>query len=71
MSHSWNTQKDSDKNAQQGTINNCKAIEDKVWTCLGPKAMIKMLMNQMDAIVMEEPAKGRQGAAGEARGQGC
>merc|ERR1712107_552371 len=40
------------KNVQQGNINAGKAIGDVVRTCLGPRAMLKMLMDPMGGIVM-------------------
>merc|ERR1712055_1041125 len=44
--------RDSGKNVQQGNINAGKAIGDVVRTCLGPRAMLKMLMDPMGGIVM-------------------
>jgi len=49
---SQNTKRDSGKNVQQGNINAGKAIGDVVRTCLGPRAMLKMLMDPMGGIVM-------------------
>ena len=49
---SQNTRRDSGKNVQQGNINAGKAIGDVVRTCLGPRAMLKMLMDPMGGIVM-------------------
>merc|ERR1712004_535161 len=49
---SQNTKRDSGKNVQQGNINADKAIGDVVRTCLGPRAMLKMLMDPMGGIVM-------------------
>merc|ERR1711913_225414 len=40
------------KNVQLGSINAGKAIGDVVRTCLGPRAMLKMLMDPMGGIVM-------------------
>lgn len=49
---SQNTQRDSGKKVQLGNINAGKAIGDVVRTCLGPRAMLKMLMDPMGGIVM-------------------
>merc|ERR1719285_462699 len=49
---SQNTKRDSGKNVQAGNINAGKAIGDIIRTCLGPKAMLKMLMDPMGGIVM-------------------
>jgi len=49
---SQNTKRDSGKNVQAGNINAGKAIGDVVRTCLGPRAMLKMLMDPMGGIVM-------------------
>lgn len=49
---SQNTKRDSGKNVQLGNINAGKAIGDVVRTCLGPRAMLKMLMDPMGGIVM-------------------
>lgn len=49
---SQNTKRDSGKKVQQENINAGKTIGDVVRTCLGPKAMLKMLMDPMGGIVM-------------------
>lgn len=49
---SQNTQRDSGKKVQRENINAGKTIGDVVRTCLGPKAMLKMLMDPMGGIVM-------------------
>merc|ERR1712061_657251 len=49
---SQNTKRDSGKNVQQGNINAGKAIGDVVRTCLGPRAMLKMLMDPMGGIMV-------------------
>jgi T-complex protein 1 subunit gamma len=49
---SQNTKRDSGKKVQQENINAGKTIGDVVSTCLGPKAMLKMLMDPMGGIVM-------------------
>jgi len=49
---SQNTKRDAGKKVQMGNINAGKTIGDVVRTCLGPKAMLKMLMDPMGGIVM-------------------
>ena len=49
---SQNTKRDSGKRVQQENINAAVQIGDVVRTCLGPKAMLKMLMDPMGGIVM-------------------
>merc|ERR1711936_419977 len=49
---SQNTKRDSGKKVQLENINAGKTIGDVVRTCLGPKAMLKMLMDPMGGIVM-------------------
>merc|ERR1711913_189038 len=49
---SQNTKRDAGKKVQMGNINAGKTIGDVVRTCLGPKAMLKMLMGPMGGIVM-------------------
>jgi len=44
---SQNTKRDSGKKVQAENINAGKTIGDVVRTCLGPKAMLKMLMDPM------------------------
>ncbi|XP_021362656.1 T-complex protein 1 subunit gamma-like [Mizuhopecten yessoensis] len=47
-----NTKRESGKKVQQGNIAAGKAIADIIRTCLGPKSMLKMLMDPMGGIVM-------------------
>jgi len=47
-----NTKRDSGKKVQLENINAGKTIGDVVRTCLGPRAMLKMLMDPMGGIVM-------------------
>merc|ERR1711970_594926 len=49
---SQNTKRDSGKKAQLENINAGKTIGDVIRTCLGPRAMLKMLMDPMGGIVM-------------------
>lgn len=49
---SQNTKRDSGKKVQMENINAGKTVGDVVRTCLGPKAMLKMLMDPMGGIVM-------------------
>lgn len=49
---SQNTKRDSGRKVQTENINAGKTIGDVVRTCLGPKAMLKMLMDPMGGIVM-------------------
>lgn len=49
---SQNTKRDSGKKVQIENINAGKAIADVIRTCLGPQAMLKMLMDPMGGIVM-------------------
>ncbi|KAK9872529.1 hypothetical protein WA026_017994 [Henosepilachna vigintioctopunctata] len=49
---SQNTKRDSGKKVQVENINAGKQIADVVRTCLGPQAMLKMLMDPMGGIVM-------------------
>merc|ERR1712110_1193412 len=49
---SQNTKRDSGKKVQLENINAGKTIGDVIRTCLGPKAMLKMLMDPMGGIVM-------------------
>merc|ERR1712102_252854 len=49
---SQNTKRDSGKKVQLENINAGKTIGDVVRTCLGPKAMLKMLMDPMGGIIM-------------------
>ncbi|XP_060557829.1 T-complex protein 1 subunit gamma-like [Ruditapes philippinarum] len=47
-----NTKRESGKKVQFGNINAGKAIADVIRTCLGPRSMLKMLMDPMGGIVM-------------------
>jgi len=49
---SQNTKRDSGKKVQTENINAGRTIGDVVRTCLGPRAMLKMLMDPMGGIVM-------------------
>lgn len=49
---SQNTRRDSGKKVQKENIQAGKTIADVVRTCLGPQAMLKMLMDPMGGIVM-------------------
>ena len=49
---SKNTKRDSGRKIQEENIVAAKTIGDVVRTCLGPKAMLKMLMDPMGGIVM-------------------
>jgi len=49
---SQNTKRESGRKVQLENINAGKAIADLVRTCLGPQAMLKMLMDPMGGIVM-------------------
>uniref|UniRef100_UPI00358DFC1B T-complex protein 1 subunit gamma n=1 Tax=Myxine glutinosa TaxID=7769 RepID=UPI00358DFC1B len=49
---SQNTKRESGRKVQLGNINAAKMIADVIRTCLGPRAMMKMLMNPMGGIVM-------------------
>merc|ERR1712113_1382421 len=49
---SQNTKRDSGRKVQTENINAGKTVGDVVRTCLGPKAMLKMLMDPMGGIVM-------------------
>merc|ERR1711936_288022 len=49
---SQNTKRDSGKKVQTENINAGKTIGDVIRTCLGPRAMLKMLMDPMGGIVM-------------------
>jgi T-complex protein 1 subunit gamma len=44
--------RDSGKHVQKGNIDAGKTIADVIRTCLGPRAMLKMLMDPMGGIVM-------------------
>lgn len=47
-----NTQRESGKKVQTSNIDAAKNVADVIRTCLGPKAMLKMLMDPMGGIVM-------------------
>jgi T-complex protein 1 subunit gamma len=47
-----NTKRDEGPNVQLANISAAKAVADVVRTCLGPRAMLKMLMDPMGGIVM-------------------
>lgn len=49
---SQNTKRESGRKVQTENINAGKTIGDVVRTCLGPRAMLKMLMDPMGGIVM-------------------
>merc|ERR1739848_497698 len=49
---SQNTKRDSGKKVQLENINAGKTIGDVIRTCLGPRAMLKMLMDPMGGIFM-------------------
>lgn len=47
-----NTRRDSGRKVQQDNIRAAKAVADIIRTCLGPRAMLKMLMNPIGGIVL-------------------
>ncbi|XP_078204935.1 T-complex protein 1 subunit gamma-like isoform X2 [Callithrix jacchus] len=49
---SQNTKRESGRKVQSGSINAAKTIADIIRTCLGPKSMMKMLLDPMGGIVM-------------------
>jgi T-complex protein 1 subunit gamma len=49
---SQGTKRESGRKVQQENVAAAKAVGDVVRTCLGPKAMLKMLMDPMGGIVM-------------------
>lgn len=49
---SQGTKRESGYQVQSGNISACKTIADVIRTALGPKAMLKMLMDPMGGIVM-------------------
>ncbi|VEN53009.1 unnamed protein product, partial [Callosobruchus maculatus] len=49
---SQNTKRESGRKVQLDNINAGKQIADVIRTCLGPQAMLKMLMDPMGGIVM-------------------
>ncbi|XP_028650896.1 T-complex protein 1 subunit gamma [Erpetoichthys calabaricus] len=49
---SQNTKRESGRKVQIGNINAAKTIADVIRTCLGPRAMMKMLLDPMGGVVM-------------------
>ncbi|KAK5975243.1 Chaperonin [Trichostrongylus colubriformis] len=49
---SQGTKRESGHQVQIGNITACKTIADVIRTSLGPRAMLKMLMDPMGGIVM-------------------
>ncbi|XP_010883417.1 T-complex protein 1 subunit gamma isoform X1 [Esox lucius] len=49
---SQNMKRESGRKVQKGNIGAAKAIADVIRTCLGPRAMMKMLLDPMGGIVM-------------------
>lgn len=49
---SQNTRRESGRKVQVENVNAAKMIADVIRTCLGPRAMLKMLMDPMSGIVM-------------------
>ncbi|XP_062848495.1 T-complex protein 1 subunit gamma [Trichomycterus rosablanca] len=49
---SQNMKRESGRKVQVGNINAAKTIADVIRTCLGPRAMMKMLLDPMGGIVM-------------------
>jgi len=47
-----NTKRESGRKAQQANIKAAKAISDIIRTCLGPRAMLKMVLDAMGGIVL-------------------
>ncbi|XP_022105850.1 T-complex protein 1 subunit gamma-like [Acanthaster planci] len=47
-----NTKRESGRKVQLGNVTAAKTIADVIRTCLGPRAMMKMLMDPMGGIVM-------------------
>ncbi|KXJ25911.1 T-complex protein 1 subunit gamma [Exaiptasia diaphana] len=47
-----NTKRESGRKVQIGNVQAAKTIADVIRTCLGPRAMLKMLMDPMGGIVM-------------------
>ncbi|XP_048584096.1 T-complex protein 1 subunit gamma [Nematostella vectensis] len=47
-----NTKRESGRKVQLGNVQAAKTIADIIRTCLGPRAMLKMLMDPMGGIVM-------------------
>jgi len=49
---SQNTKRESGRKVQVENVNAAKMVADVIRTCLGPRAMLKMLMDPMSGIVM-------------------
>lgn len=49
---SGNTKREQGRKVQQSNVAAAKAVADIIRTCLGPRAMLKMLMDPMGGIVM-------------------
>jgi T-complex protein 1 subunit gamma len=47
-----NTKRDTGRKAQQGNITAAKAVADIIRTCLGPRSMLKMILDPMGGIVL-------------------
>eukprot|EP00126_Sphaerothecum_destruens_P008252 Sdes_comp20147_c0_seq2m13265 len=47
-----NVKRESGRKVQIGNVNAAKAVADIIRTCLGPRAMLKMLLDPMGGIVM-------------------
>jgi T-complex protein 1 subunit gamma len=47
-----NIERETGRKAQSGNINAAKAVADVIRTCLGPRAMLKMLLDPMGGIVL-------------------
>lgn len=47
-----NTKREHGRKVQIGNVQAAKTIADVIRTCLGPRAMLKMLMDPMGGIVM-------------------
>jgi T-complex protein 1 subunit gamma len=47
-----NMERETGRKAQMGNINAAKAVADVIRTCLGPRAMLKMLLDPMGGIVL-------------------
>jgi len=47
-----NSKRESGRKVQLGNVNAAKTIADVIRTCLGPRSMLKMLMDPMGGIVM-------------------
>ncbi|CAN8011792.1 unnamed protein product [Ixodes pacificus] len=49
---SQNTKRESGRKVQIENVRAAKAVADVIRTCLGPRAMLKMLMNPIGGIIM-------------------